>query len=297
MIKVADNRIYAFELEEYLHFVLELLISEPSSVLYREIQSYQNFGDWAGSRNYKGSTLLEFLFKDINYAKRLAIWKPIGEYVLRYLHDRPGGWDDEYNNEASYFTEPLGKEKFSDPIFVGLEYFDFMVKEALIQRIEWHMWLYYLRYWVEKIILKIEYKPDQWQKGNWEYPTKYTFFLYKIIHYQLNWLRFALDNKLELSIQQGPHDNSNILKCTAQCLANSLRLICESSKLPDNFKRSLMAPWWNIYFQMKKSSILNYGDYANFLLFTIYNEINGDLMQGAFESKPSSRLLGIVIKV
>jgi hypothetical protein len=296
IIKVADNRISAFDLEQYLHFVLKLLISEPGSALYREIQSHQNWGDWARSRDFKGSILLEFLFQDANRAKRLATWKPIGEYVLRYLHDRPGGRDDEYNNEASYFTEPLGKEKFSNPIFVGLEYFDFMVKEAIIQRIEWHMWLYYLRYWVEKIVLKIEHKPDEWQKGYWEYPTKYAFFLYKFVHYQLDWLHFALDNKMEIRIQQGgPHDNSNILKCTAQCIANSLRLICESDKLPDKYKHSLTTPWWDIYFKMKNSNLLNYSDYAEFLLSTIYSEINGDLMQGAFESKPSPRLLGSIV--
>lgn len=293
VVEAAEDK--AYEVMDYLHSMLDLLIRKPNSELYREVFKHQNI-DYTGKRDLKDSKILSFLFGDTERAKKWWVWKPIGEYIFRYLHDRPGGIEDEYNREANYYTDLHGTERYSDPVFVGLEYFDFMVKEALIQSTEWHMWLYYLRYWVEEIVGKLSYNPDEWQKGNWEYPTKYAFLLYKIIHYQLKWFDFALKSNLNIKLENlAAYDNSNILKCASQCLANCLHLIA-TSELPDSYKRSLITPWWNNYFMLKSSNKGNYSDYADFLLQTMITEVGGDIMQGAFrrgfEKGVSLHLLG-----
>jgi len=294
IVEGAVDKVYDFDIEDYLYFVLNLLISKPNSELYQEIKQHQNI-DVTGKRDIKDSRILLFLFRDANAAKKWSVWKPIGEYALRYLHDRPGGIKDEYNLEANYYTDIQGTERFSDPVFVSLEYFDFMVREALIQCTKWHMWLYYLRYWIEEIVGKLSYNEDEWQKGNWEYPTKYAYILYKIIHYQLGWFDFALRNSLDIKVEQlAPHDNSNILKCAAQCLANSLRLISES-ELPDSYKRSLITPWWDTYFDLKIHQQGKYSDYADFLLKMMVTEVNGDIIQGAFRRGVSFHLLGGIV--
>lgn len=295
LVQVAEGK--AYNATDYLHSVLELLISRPGSELYRQIQQHQNFDpDWAGKKDIRNSELLQFLFKDAEMAKKRAIWKPVGDYVLRYLHDRPGAIEDEYNREAGYYNNMHGTERFSDPAFVGLDYFDFMVKEALVQSMEWHMWLYYLRYWTREIVSKLKYDPDEWQKGYWEHPTKYTFLLYYIIHYQLDWFRFALQHNLDIKIEQTElYENSNILKSAAQCLANSLRLICESKELPDSYKRSLITSWWNTYFELEIRKEGNYSEHADFFLKIMVSEIEGDIIQGAFRSSLSLPLLGGIV--
>ena len=134
--EAAEDKTY--KVTDYVHSILELLVSKTNSELYREILKHQNVNR-TGRRDLNSSRLLSFLFKDANRARRWSIWKPVGEYVLRYLHDRPGGIEDDHNREANYYTDLREIERYSDPVFIGLEYFDFMVKEALIQGVEWHM--------------------------------------------------------------------------------------------------------------------------------------------------------------
>lgn len=290
IVKEAENKISHFDLERYLHFILEVLISTSSSELYRQIEQHQNI-DWTGRRDFQGSQLLEFLFGNVSVAQKWTIWKPIGDYVLRYLQSRKGGGNDKYNSVFTY--DNIKRERFSDPAFIGLEYFDFMIKEALIQNIEDHMWLYYLRYWTEQIVSKLRYDPDEWEKGYWEFPTRYSFLLYTIVHYQLGWFSFALNSSLDIKtkkIKAGAR--SSILRCDAQCLANSLRLICESEQLPDKYKSSLTRPWWDTYFRLKSyNGGAKHSVDADSFLEIMITEIKGDIFNGAFRSSSSSLLL------
>ena len=292
IVQVAEDKVSTFDLENYLHFVLGLLISNPTSELCRQIEQHQNI-DWTGRRDFQSSQLLKFLFEDAHMAEKHTIWKPVGDYVLRYLQGQSGSIDDEYNRVTSY--EAIKRERFTDPVFVGLEYFDFMIKEALIQKLEYHMWLYYLRYWTEQIVSKLEYDPDEWQRGYREFPTRYTFLLYEIIHYQLGWFDFAFDNKLDIKIKQMKSDEkSSILRCAAQCPANSLCLICESDQLPDSYKSSLTKPWWDTYFKLKSYYSGKYSEHAASFLEIMINEVAGDIFKGAFRSSLSLPLLGSI---
>jgi len=87
VVEAAEDK--ACDEKEYLNSVLELLIRKPNSELYKEIYSHQNTA-YTGKRDLTDSKILSFLFKDTEKAKKWWVWKPIGEYVLRYLHDRPG---------------------------------------------------------------------------------------------------------------------------------------------------------------------------------------------------------------
>jgi len=287
LIETCENKISG--VAEYLDTVLEIIISNPGSQLYREIRRNQNIG--RGRREFSTSRLLRFLFDNAELAKKRAIWRPVGNYVTRFLHDRPGGVNDIYNKEASYYTDPFTADRFSDPTFVGLEFFDFMVKEALLQRISWHMFLYYFHYWTKEIVDKVHYDPDEWERGYWEYPTRYAFLLYRVISYQLKWFESARENDLNISLEKGEIDiNANILQSAAKCLAYCLRAICECKELPDKFKRSLLTLWWNHYFELEIWNKNNYPQYAQFMLESLITEV-----EGIYGKRTSFPLLGCLI--
>ena len=287
LIETCENRISG--VAEYLDAVLEIIISNPGSQLYREIQRNQNIG--RGRREFSTSRLLRFLFDNAELAKKRAIWRPVGDYVTRFLHDRPGGVKDTYNKEASYYTDPFTADRFSDPTFVGLEFFDFMVKEALLQRVSWHMFLYYFHYWTKEIVDKVHYDPDEWGKGSWEYPTRYAFLLYQVISYQLRWFECARENDLNITLEKGEIDiNGNILQSAAKCLAYCLRAICECKELPDKFKRSLLTLWWNHYFELEIWNKNNYPQYAQFMLESLITEV-----EGIYGKRKSFPLLGCIV--
>ena len=288
LIETCENQMYG--VTEYLDTVLESLMSNPDSQLYREIQRNQNI-DWMGRREFGNSRLLKFLFGNAELAKKRSIWKPIGDCVIRFLHDNPGDSEDIYNKEASYYTDSSTTDRFSDPVFVGLEFFDFMVKEALLQRVSWHMWLYYFHHWTREIIDKVHYDPDEWERGYWEYPTRYAFLLYRVVDYQLRWFECAQKNKLDISLEKGETAiNANILQSTAKCLAYCLRSICECKELPDKFKRSLLTLWWNHYFELEIWKKSNYPQYAQFMLKTLVTEV-----EGTYRKDKSFPLLGCIV--
>jgi hypothetical protein len=210
---------------------------------------------------------------------------------MRFLHDQPGGLDDIYNKEANYYTDPFTTDKFSDPVFVGLEFFDFMVKEALLGSVKWHMWLYYLHHWTKEIVAKVSFDTTEWERGNWEYPTRYTFLLYRVISYQLEWFDCARENDLNISLEKGDINiNANILQSTAKCLSRCLHTISECKELPDKFKWSLFKLWWNNYFEMEITNKNNYPHYAQFMLESTITEV-----EGVYGNKTSFPMLGCLI--
>jgi hypothetical protein len=104
--------------DEYLPAILKSLMADTESRLYHDISSHQNTP--GGRRDLGDSRLLHFLFEDAELAKTRAIWKPVGDYVERYLQERPGTLEDTYNRGAPYYADPGGPDRFSDPVFVGI---------------------------------------------------------------------------------------------------------------------------------------------------------------------------------
>ncbi len=126
IVKVAENKISFFDLESYLHYILRILISNPSSVLYRQIVQCREIHS-TGRHDFQGSLLLEFLFKDIAVAQKWSVWKPVGEYVLSYLGEQKGGMMDINNLGVNY--DDIKGDKFLSPLFTGIEYFEFIPRE------------------------------------------------------------------------------------------------------------------------------------------------------------------------
>ena len=124
------------------------VLSDAGSVLYQELKQNQNIDFLEGYYFPESNPLLHFLFSDVHTAEKLAVWKPIGETVLRLL--RPDESTDlviRLNGSAEGFEE----ECWKSPIYAGIFFFDLMVTAAAYQGVQWHMWLYYFPYIIERL--------------------------------------------------------------------------------------------------------------------------------------------------
>jgi hypothetical protein len=140
-------RLDQFEKRDFSARFFGDLIADEGSVLYQEVRENQ----WSGPQGYlfpASNRLLHSLFSDAEVSNQLGVWKPIGDYVRGRLDV---GVDPSYiarlNGPATRFDE----ECWSDSTYVGIQFFRIMVTAAAYQGISWHMWLYYLPLFLEKL--------------------------------------------------------------------------------------------------------------------------------------------------
>ena len=84
--------------------------------------------------------VLYTLVADAQFAKKLAVYRPVGEYMIRELDELSlDPANDLYNLPMHDFHDD---GKWSSSLWIGICFFDIMVSTALHKGIEWHMWLY-----------------------------------------------------------------------------------------------------------------------------------------------------------
>jgi len=217
---------------------LTMLISTPQSVLYQEIKDNENLAR-CGYVYPEHNELLHFLFADANTAKRLAVWRPVGEYVIAALRpDHDPEYVDFLNGRADFFDE---SEKWKDKTFVGLRFFDLMVTAAACQGIEWHMWLYYYPHFLEKILLIYDASGHDIDKTA-EWPTRASYLIYVLFDTLVSWIKLIRDlpeGSPHLSVLHlhPRHENDNIPKSAALALGLCLDKLLRSRSIDEHFCR------------------------------------------------------------
>ena len=141
-------------------------------------------------------------------------------------------------------------------MFAGLCFFDIMVTSALLQGIQWHMWLYYLPSIIERVIKN--YSPnDPLVDPTAEIPTRYAEFLSDAIYRLRDWIRSVEDLPLDqanvrLENENVSHDNSSIPKSSILALGICLRHILEADAISRRFKQSVTSPIFGLYFELRR---------------------------------------------
>lgn len=124
------------------------------------------------------SPVLSYFFENANVANDTEIYRSVGEAVLdcieqnyRYRPGHGGGSTfDFHKNEG---------ELARNPVSIGCVFFRFMLQEAIAQKIEWHMWVFYLKEWAKPLIRAIEQEPEYDLEKEWA--TVYHYELWLII--------------------------------------------------------------------------------------------------------------------
>jgi hypothetical protein len=228
------------------------MMKNRHSILYGEIQNNQN--QLHGTRYDLPDTnrLLHFFLSDANTAKQFGVYKPIGDFVKAHLDALardPSA--DPYLQSYEHFEEQ-GLWRLS--VYVGIRFFDIMVNEALWQGIEWHMWLYYVPRFVERMARNYQIIDPLADSQN-EFPIVYSFLLYSAFATMRDWVLTVQEIPLEqpniaLKNTRPDHENENIPKSSILALVESLRSVLNSDRIDATFQTYLADIVFNLYFEL-----------------------------------------------
>lgn len=275
------------------------LISDNGSVLYHELQQNQEV-------NYfpEANRLLHFLFTDVNMARRLEVWRPIGNHITKlFQQGTPSEYIASLNRRSNEFDD---NEYWKDPVWAGIFFFDLMIRAAIQQDIQNHMWLFYLQYFVEGLE-EIYDTSDQKVNPDDEFPTKGARLIYDAMGTLCSWLR--LTNELpdrsphrqfsryqsvsNVELQRWDYDpdiNDNIPLCAAVAVGTCMATVVMSNRIEDKFKIYLYKVVLNTVKSIRKDG--EDGDLRKFLIYAIINGGNN-----AIEPHYGRRLVNLFSKV
>ncbi|MDX8522079.1 hypothetical protein [Mesorhizobium dulcispinae] len=214
--------------------VLQDLISDKGSGLYQEIENNQNLADKGGYWIARENVLLRFLFGDVAVTNELAAWKPVGDAVIRTIHEgKNTGYAAFLNGRPDNFEA----EQWRDITFVGTRFFDIMVNEAMRQGISYHMWLFYVEHFVSELEASYDASgPDINVLA--EFPTRSARLLYEAFDVMGNWVRNIryLDSTSPHAAVPSTNQFSTgaIPADAATALANSMVRVALSTRVGDN---------------------------------------------------------------
>jgi hypothetical protein len=144
-----------------------------------------------------------------------------------------------------------------------------MVREALFQGMEWHMWLYYMPPIVKRIARNYRLV-DPLADGQAELPIRYSFLLYEIFSYMRDWVMCLEDvpstqkNVVLLSTRTDRDENGNIPKSSILALSDCLYSVLQSENIGTRVKRCLTNMAFKLYFDLRLSG--KFDGYAAVLL-------------------------------
>ncbi len=237
-IKIMSSDV--FGQADFSYSFLQRLIEDRNSVLFAEIRENQSIGQCQYSIP-EHNRLLHFLFHDARIGEKLSVWRPIGDFMERKISkDGSNKYPVSLNQPASRFD---GEECWNDEVFVGLVFFDVMVRAAACQGVKWHMWLYYIPVIIKGLVASYDESENDIDPTA-EFPTKGSFLIYSAVNQLCSWInimKFLPDNsphRTEEIIGRGL-PNDNIPYSAANALSDGLKHISASNSLSDRFKNSI----------------------------------------------------------
>lgn len=265
---ISDTKLDLVMKGEFSDLYFSNLLIERNSIFYREIADTKDFDR---SNRYKfeikeKNQILKTIFSTVNVndeptiiARQLDIYKPIGNTMLKILEKQKSMKKDIYNEYNERFIAVAGNEEpYNDPIYIGIQFFNIMIREALYKKIEWHMWLYYYYHFVNQICENYSDKNLNSAPIYSEFSNVYSYFLYEIISNLKAWTELIVKDTEEvrqpLESLSCDHENANILKSSIICLILSINdIINENNEIPTKEKESLMHMVFDLYFKLNLS--------------------------------------------
>lgn len=163
---------------------LSRLIASPGSALYHELATNLVTDGPIAYALPSRNRLLHFLFADARHAEQISAWKGVGGYIERLLdgEERPDYWT-WLNGDQGWFED----EQYRDPIFMGLVFFDIMVRSAAHQNVLGHMWLYYLQHFARRLEAGYDSSGEGIDQEA-EFPVRAARLLYELTQILKGWV-------------------------------------------------------------------------------------------------------------
>lgn len=235
-LKILELDISHFD--DFLNFYIRSLVQNKASIFYYELEQTQNLVSNNRYYLYENNKFLYYFFNNIRNSEKHKIYKPVGDMVCEVI-DSNDNLSNLYNKENERYERV---ERFLCPIDSSLRFFEIMILESMHQGAHWHMWLYYLRTFTKKILLRIDTDIDVDVHKEW--PTPFYYLLDHIISIIFNWLdEFQyIENKDPLLMENDElnHDNGSIPKSSVLALGIIYNMIIMCDNVTDTFKTNMI---------------------------------------------------------
>ena len=216
-------------------FLVALFIADKGG-FYRELRD-GNQNSRTKRYDFERYPILASLFNDAQFAEERSVWKPIGDHIIEKLQGHNGSKYGEFLNSPCVNEEKIVT---NDVTYYGILYFNHMVCNAAHANIPYHMWLYYFSTFAELLLENYD-TSDSKVDTTAEHPINASYLIWQIISTLTSWMELRNEvstpsNHSQVEKADSSHENSNIPKSAAICLADCLEKIVLSGEVSDGFK-------------------------------------------------------------
>ena len=184
---IRDDSLEGFQRRNAVHRYLRTLVKTENSLLYRDLQNNTSTDGMYRYKIEEDNRLIHALFSDMNRVEDLDIYKPVGDAVRDIIVDQRRQEFDEYNDQRLTDTRISDDHIFRDPVFIGIQFFDVLVKEAFHQKVSWHAWLSYYETFTQEICRN--YEITEYSDPNASVPNDYSRLLNEMVGNMCDWMR------------------------------------------------------------------------------------------------------------
>lgn len=229
-------RLMATDRVDYYEFSdrsLTYMIEGPGGPLRQELWDNDNLGRCFYVLDPENQ-IISFLFRDTKIAEKLEAYRPIGEFALACIDE-----DEAYRRFLNSKPRDLDKVKRNDNLFLVCHFFDIMVRSAARDKIEWHMWLYYMNLIIARIVKIIDVEAPGYDRDT-EFPNYSHFIIYTIFRNLREWIELfkCLEDDhiaLQMETVDARHENGRIVKSAILSIGICLRELLRSDNVTNEF--------------------------------------------------------------
>ncbi len=231
-IELMRNEVY--ERNDFSSNFLVSLINDNKSAIYEELKNNQTTNN-TGFLVPSSNKILHFLFSDVKIAEKLGVWKPLGDNLLKLLRQEENLQFANYlNRSADYYDD----ERWDNPVYPTLFFFEIMVTKAAEQGIPWHMWLFYYPLFLDEL-LKCQDCSIPASEFEPEFPNRSCRLIYEIFDILGSWVQLVSKLPEESIHRKIPAsfggNNGNIPVSAAICLGRCMRAVLLSDRMSRAF--------------------------------------------------------------
>jgi hypothetical protein len=195
---------------------------------FREIRNNQNLNTLEAYQIEVERPILYALFNDVTVCSINEAWRGVGEPAIIEMHE-------EAQREYSALRES-DREQDSDTIWtfritIAIWYFDIMVRQSIVQKVNDHMWMFYYYHFVKAILANMKNLPFPDSEMN---RKSRNFDLIEMIFTKMmDWKDVIVKSK-----------NDELIKSVYDCMGQCVYELAITDKLRDVDKNYLISWVW-----------------------------------------------------
>lgn len=214
--------------DDFVNRYLKTLITNKNGNFFREIRNNQNLGQFDAYSIDEERPILYALFKDIKVCSINQAWRGIGEPAILEMHEEA---KKEYSVLRESDREQENDTTWSFRITIAIWYFDIMVREAIRQNINDHMWMFYYRHFVSVLISNMQELPFANSDVN-RYSRNFDL-IEDVFSKMMDWKDVIIKSK-----------NNKLSKSVYDCIGQCIYEVATTDKLREEDKNYLIKWIW-----------------------------------------------------